>query len=113
MIIKHNIFNIGGKIIKDDEFCLVRENNELDDMTIYSYILYKNKSTKLFKYQKQDSVYIFVGGNGIFEMDKEVMYVAHNDMILVSQNTCHKIINNGDIHMRFLLLKEKVKHERK
>lgn len=107
MIIKHNIFNIGGKIIKNNDFCLVRENNELDDIIIYSYLLYKTKSTKLFKFDLQDVIYIFVGGNGLFEIDKEVIYVAHNDLILVPHNSCHRIINNGDIHMRFLMLKEK------
>lgn len=107
MIIKHNIFNISGKIIKDDEFCLVRENNQLDDIILYSYLLYRNKSTKLLKFESQDSIYVFVGGSGLFEIDKEFTYINHNDIIMVPRNTYHRIINNGDIHMRFLLLKEK------
>jgi mannose-6-phosphate isomerase-like protein (cupin superfamily) len=106
MIIKYNIFDIGGTIIKDDEYCLARENQQLKDVNIYSYLLYKNKSTKRLIYNN-DCIYMFVGGRGVFELEKDLIYVSHNDLILVSKNTHHKIINNGDIHMKFLMLKEK------
>jgi len=108
MIVKHNIFDIGGIVIKDDEYCLVRENRQLDNIIITSYLLYKDKSTKPFRHEMQDSVYMFVGGRGIFEIAKDLVYVTHNDIVLVPQNTYHKIINNGDIHMKFLMFREKV-----
>ena len=107
MIIKHNIFDIGGTIIKNDEYCLVRENQQLKDVNIYSYLLYRNKSTKRFNYADNDCVYMFVGGKGVFELEKDIIYVSHNDLILVVKNTYHKIINTGDIHMKFLMMKEK------
>lgn len=106
MIIKHNIFDIGGTIIKDDEYCLVRENQQLKDVNIYSYLLYRNKSTKRFNYDN-DCVYVFVGGKGVLELEKDIIYVNHNDLILVEKNTYHKVMNTGDIHMKFLMMKEK------
>lgn len=106
MIIKYNIFDIGGTVIKDDDYCFVRENQQLRDVNIYSYLLYRNKSTKRFNYDN-DCVYMFVGGRGVFELEKDIIYVTHNDLILVAKNTNHKIINTGDIHMKFLMMKEK------
>lgn len=106
MIIKYNIFDIGGSIIKNDEYCVVRENQQLRDVIIYSYFLYKTKSTKRFNYDT-DSVYMFVGGKGVFELEKDIVYVNNNDLILVSKKTNHRIINTGDVHMKFLVMKEK------
>ena len=104
---KHNLFEIDGEIIKDDEYCTVRENKQLGNIWIYSYVLYRNKSTKLFHYENSDCIYVFVGGKGVFELEKNIIYVKHNDIVLAPQKKFHKIINTGDIHMKFLMLKEK------
>lgn len=108
MIMKYNLFDIGGKIIKDDEYGLIRENRELGNIWINSILLYKEKSTKKFCYLKQDTIYVFVDGKGIFELGKEIIYVSYNDIVYVPHGAPHKIINNGDIHMKILAFKEKV-----
>ena len=50
---------------------------------------------------------MFVGGKGVLELEKDIIYVNHNDLILVEKNTYHKVMNTGDIHMKFLMMKEK------
>jgi len=108
MILKYNLFNIGGTIIKDDEYCLVRENRQLGNILISSYLLYKDKTTKHLKYSNMDCLYLFIDGTGVFEIEKELLSIKRNDIILIPQNKYHKIINDGDIHMKFLALKEKM-----
>jgi len=108
MIMKYNLFDIGGDIIKDDEFGIVRENKQLGNIWINSFLLYRNKSTKHFKYPNIDTVYVFISGRGIFELEKDIIYVNSNDIVLVPEKSLHRIINNGDIHMKFLVLKETV-----
>lgn len=108
---KYNLFNIDGDIVKNDEYGIVRKNDHLNNFLLYSYLLYRNKSTKRFNFEKHDCIYVFVGGKGVFELEKEIIYVNHNDVILVPKNTFHKVINTGDINMNFLMLKEKIKNE--
>ncbi len=108
MIMKYNLFDVGGDVIKDDEFGIVRENRNLGNIWISSFLLYKDKKTKRFNYPNNDTIYVFIDGRGVFELEKDIIYVKHNDIVLVPQDSMHRIINNGDIHMKFLILKEKI-----
>ena len=108
MIMKYNLHDIGGKVIKNDEYGIVRENGQLGNISVYSYFLYRNKSTKRFKFENHECIYFFIDGKGIFELEREITYINRNDIILAPQTVSHRIINTGDIHMRFLALKEKI-----
>jgi mannose-6-phosphate isomerase-like protein (cupin superfamily) len=108
MITKYNLFDIGGEVIKDDEYGIVRENKQLGTVWINSFLLYKDKSTKKIIHPCVDCIFIFVDGKGVLELGKDIIYVGRNDIVLIPHNSYHRIINNGDIHMKFLILKEKV-----
>lgn len=104
---KYNLFDIGGEIVSNDDYGMMRENKELGNIWINSVLLYKEKSTKFMHYMDQDCVYIFIDGRGVFELGKEIVYVHHSDLVLVPQNTTHRIINTGDIHMKYLVFRER------
>jgi mannose-6-phosphate isomerase-like protein (cupin superfamily) len=105
---KYNLFDIGGDIIKNDEYSIIRENSELNTVLINSVLLYKDKCTKKMKFYDRDSIYLFIESRGIFELGSEIIYVNSNDIILVPQDTEHRIINIGDVHMKYLLFKERI-----
>jgi mannose-6-phosphate isomerase-like protein (cupin superfamily) len=105
---KYNLFDIGGEIIRNDDVCIIRENNELNNVWLNSILLYNEKATKLMSFLDQDCVYVFVDGKGILEVEKEIIYVNRNDIVLVPQNSLHRVINIGDIHLRFLVMKERL-----
>jgi mannose-6-phosphate isomerase-like protein (cupin superfamily) len=105
---KYHLFDICGEIIKSDETAIVRENNELNNIWINSVLLFREKSTKSRNFLDQDSVYLFVDGRGVFEMGSEVIHVSSNEIILVPQNTYHRVINTGDTHLRYLIFKERL-----
>lgn len=108
MIMKYNLFDIGGEIIKSDEHCIIRENNELNNIWLNSVVLFKDRATKQRNFLDQDSVYLFVDGRGIIEIRDEITHVTHNDIVFVPQNTYHRVINIGDIHLRYLIIKERL-----
>lgn len=106
MIMKYNLFDIGGEIIKNDEFGIIRENRELGNVWLSTFLLYRGKSSKHMVYHDDDSIYLFIDGRGVFELEKDIIYVNHNDLILVPKNSRHRILNNGDVHMKFLIMRE-------
>ena len=108
MIMKYNLFDIGGEIIRNDDVCIIRENNELNNIWLNSILLYNEKTTKLVSFLDQDCVYVFVDGKGILEVEKEIIYVNRSDVVLVPQNSLHRVINIGDTHLRFLVMKERL-----
>lgn len=108
MIMKYNLFDIGGEIIRNDDVCIIRENNELNNVWLNSILLYNEKATKLMSFLDQDCVYVFIDGKGVLEIEKDIIYVNRNDIVLVPQNSLHRVINTGDIHLRFLVIKERL-----
>lgn len=108
MILKHNIFDIGGIITVDNDFCLTTENKELQNFWISSTVLYRNKTTKREIYKDTDAIIFVIEGRGVFEQGQEISYIAANDMVFLTKGSDYRIINNGDIHLKFLVIKEKV-----
>lgn len=105
---KYNLFDIGGEIVKSDDICIVRENNELNNIWINSVLLFREKSTKSRNFLNQDSVYLFVDGRAVFEVGGDILHVSGNDIVFVPQNTYHRVINTGDTHLKYLIFKERV-----
>lgn len=108
MIIKYNLFDIGGEIIKNDEYGIIKQNDELNSIVVNSVLLYKDKTTKKIKFHDHDCIYFFIESKGVFEIGNEIMYVHPNDLVLVYQGVEHRVINIGDVHMKYLIFKERV-----
>lgn len=108
MIVKYSLFDIGGDIVSTSDTSIVRENNELNNIWVNSILLFKEKSTKTTSFLDQDCIALFVDGRGILEIKDEIVHVGSNDIVLIPQNTMFRVINTGDIHLRFLLIKERL-----
>ncbi len=103
---KYNLFDIGGEVIKQDENILIKENKAINNVIIQSVTLRTNKSTKKLRFYNQDSIYFFIDGKGVFELENEVLFVHNQDFILVNRDAYHRVINTGDINLRYLIMKE-------
>ena len=57
---KLNILDIGGKIVKEDERYIVKDNSTLKNLIVSSTDLKPGKSTSGHNHPGQEEVYIFI-----------------------------------------------------
>ena len=62
-------YNIEGKIVKEDDRHIVKENTSLNNLVVSTTSLHPNKSTSGHKHEGQEEVYIFMKGSGRMELD--------------------------------------------
>ena len=99
---KVNIFDIGGKVVKNDEKYVVKDNSMLNSLVISSTDLKPGKSTSGHSHAGQDEVYHFVKGSGMMKIDEEVFDVKEGDVILIEDGKFHQVINNSEDNFYFV-----------
>ena len=62
-------YNIEGKIVKEDDRYIVKDNTSLNNLVVSTTSLHPNKSTSGHKHEGQEEVYIFMRGSGRMELD--------------------------------------------
>ena len=100
---KLNILDIGGKIVKDDEKYIVKDNSMLNNLVISSTDLKPGKSTSGHSHAGQEEVYHFVRGSGMMKVDDEVFPVKEGDVFLVNNYTLPHWVFNGSDRERIVL----------
>jgi len=68
-------YNIEGKIVKEDDRYIVKDNTSLNNLVVSTTSLHPNKSTSGHKHEGQEEVYIFMKGSGRMELDDKVFDV--------------------------------------
>ncbi len=66
---KVKIGNVGGKIAKEDERYVVKDNTSLNNLVLSSTDLKPKMSTSGHSHKGQEEVYYFVSGSGRMELD--------------------------------------------
>ena len=99
---KVNIFDIGGKVVKNDEKYVVKDNSMLNSLVISSTDLKPGKSTSGHSHAGQEEVYHFVKGSGMMKIDEEVFDVKEGDVILIEDGKFHQVINNSEDNFYFV-----------
>ena len=99
---KFNINDIGGKIAKEDERYVVKDNTTLKNLVVSSTFLEANKSTSGHRHAGQEEVYYFVSGKGQMELDHKIFDVGSGDVVLIEDNVFHKVHNTGDYGLYFV-----------
>ena len=99
---KVNIFDIGGKVVKNDEKYVVKDNSMLNSLVISSTDLKPGKSTSGLSHAGQEEVYHFVKGSGMMKIDEEVFDVKEGDVILIEDGKFHQVINNSEDNFYFV-----------
>lgn len=59
-MIKHNIHDVGGEVVKDNETYLLKDNRTLRNLVLSSTKLYRGQSTRGHRHAGQEEVYFFV-----------------------------------------------------
>ena len=96
------IWDIGGKVVKEDVRYVVKDNTELNNLVVSSTKLNAKKSTTGHRHVGQEEVYIFVRGSGQMELDHRIIDVKAGDTILIQDNVFHKVHNNTDLGLEFI-----------
>ena len=103
-----DMFSMDGKIVQDDDLCVVKETKRIGNHSLYSGVVYRDKHIGPFCYRNHDSVYLIVDGRASIETDTKIAKCHQYDIVLVQKGEKHMIINTGDVHLRYMLMKEKV-----
>ena len=99
---KLNILDIGGKVVKDDERYVVKDNSMLNNLVVSSTDLRPGKSTSGHAHPGQEEVYNFVKGSGMMKVDEDVFPVKEGDVILIEDGSFHQVINNSSENLYFV-----------
>ena len=88
---KVNINDIGGKIVKQDERYIVKDNTDLNNLIVSSTRLQPRKSTSGHSHAGQEEVYYFIEGTGKMELGEEMIKVEPGDVILIKDGVYHRV----------------------
>ena len=97
-----NILDIGGKVVKDDERYVVKDNSSLKNLVVSSTDLKPGKSTSGHSHPGQEEVYNFVKGSGLMKIDQDIFPVTEGDIILIQDGKFHQVINNSKENLYFV-----------
>jgi len=99
---KLNILDIGGKVVKDDDKYVVKDNSMLNNLVVSSTDLKPGKATSGHSHAGQEEVYQFVRGSGMMKVDDEVFPVKEGDVILIEDGKFHQVSNNSNNNLYFV-----------
>ena len=91
MIMKFNIYDIGGVIAKEDDRYKVRDNTDLNNLILSSTDLKPNKSTTGHEHPGQEEIYFFVKGSGKMEINDKVFDIVEGDTVLINDGDFHRV----------------------
>jgi len=94
-------WDIGGKIVKQDDRYTVKDNTELNNLIVSSTRLNPNKSTTGHKHEGQEEVYFFLNGTGKMELDDDHFDVYPGDTVLIKDGVFHRV-HAGDKELYFV-----------
>ena len=99
-----NTYDIEGKIVKEDERYIVKDNTSLNKLVVSSTLLHPGKSTSGHKHEGQEEVYMFMKGSGRIELDEKEFDVSEGDLILIEDGVFHRVHNTGKIGFYFVCI---------
>ena len=99
---KVNILDIGGKVVKDDDKYVVKDNSMLNNLVVSSTDLKPGKRTSGHSHPGQEEVYNFIKGSGMMKVDEELFPVKEGDVILIEDGKFHQVINNAKENLYFV-----------
>ena len=94
-----NIYDIEGKIVKEDERYIVKDNTSLNNLVVSSTLLHPDKSTGGHKHKGKEEVYMFMKGSGRMELDDKKFDVKEGDLILIEDGVFHRVHNTGTVDL--------------
>ncbi len=94
--------NIGGAIVKDNDFYKLRDNTTLKNLILSSTLLHPGKQTTEHEHQGQEEVYFFVSGSGEMLINEERFEVNSGDIVLIEDGEFHRVHNTSQSDLYFV-----------
>ena len=88
---KYSNWDIGGRIVKQDDRYTVTDNTDLKNLIVSSTDLNPHKSTTGHSHPGQEEVYTFIRGFGEMELDDRRFYVSEGDTVLIDDGVFHRV----------------------
>ena len=101
---KVKVTEIGGKIVKEDDRYIVKDNTILNNLVLSSTRLNSEKETSGHNHSGQEEIYFFIAGQGEMQLDDNKFPVNPKDIILVKDGSFHKVYNTNDEELYFICI---------
>ena len=99
---KFGNYDVGGKVVKQDERYTVKDNTELKNLIVSSTTLHRGMSTSGHSHSGQEEVYNFIWGTGEMELDGDRFKVGPGDVVLIKDGVFHRVYNTGAVDLYFV-----------
>ena len=93
---KVTFIDVGGKVVKEDERYVVKDNKLLKNLVLSSTKLNPDMSTSGHKHAGQEEVYMFMEGWGTMELDEKTIEVQKGDVVLIQDGVYHRVHANAN-----------------
>ena len=104
-------FEIGGKVVKEDDRYVVKDNTTLKNLVLSSTRLNAKKETSGHKHKGQEEVYFFIEGNGEMQLDDDKFSVEPGSIVLIKDGVFHKVYNTSDNELYFVCVLQGARHK--
>ena len=101
-MLKVDIKDIGGKVIKDNATYLLKDNAFGNNLVLSSTFLRANQQTNGHTHKGQEEVYMFIDGEGEMEIDQKRFDVKAGDVVCIEDGEFHKVYNTGHFGLYFV-----------
>ena len=101
-MIKVNIDDIGGEVLKDDAQYLLKDNAFGNNLVLSSTILRANRSTNGHTHSGQEEVYFFMKGKGEMQINEERVDVKKGDVVCIEDGDYHRVFNTSHLGLYFV-----------
>ena len=101
-MIKVNIDDIGGEVLKDDAQYLLKDNAFGNNLVLSSTFLRANQKTNGHEHKGQEEVYFFMKGKGEMQINEERFDVKEGDIICIEDGDFHRVFNTGHLGLYFI-----------
>jgi len=104
---RYKLPDIGGKVVKEDDRYIVKDNDFLKNLILSSTELNPGKQTSGHRHAGQEEVYIFVNGSGNMIVDGDSydqFDVTAGDVILIPDGAFHQVINTSNENLYFVCI---------
>jgi quercetin dioxygenase-like cupin family protein len=97
-------FFIDGEKVRQNERYILWDNRILKNLTVSNTRLHKGMATNGHSHEGLEEVYIFTLGQGVMQVDKELIAVKAGDIVSIPAGSFHKVCAGADTALQFVAI---------
>lgn len=103
---KFNIYEINGKVVKDNDTYILEDNTTLNNLVVSSTLLKPFQETRGHSHEGKEEVYFFLRGRGEMTIDDTTFGVSAEDVVTIPDGAFHKVKNSTGAFLYFVCVFE-------